>query len=51
MLEKTHELEIPLLLLGIENENDACLARLETALQSHKGLQRDGWHRHGRRRH
>lgn len=40
MLEKTHELEIPLLLPGIENEDDACLARLETALQSHKGLQR-----------
>lgn len=40
MLEKTHELEIPLLLPGIENEDDACLSRLETALQSHKGLQR-----------
>ncbi len=40
MLEKTHELEIPLVLPGIENEDDACLARLETALQSHKGLQR-----------
>lgn len=40
MSEKTLELEIPLLLPGIENEDDACLSRLEAALRSHKGLQR-----------
>lgn len=40
MSEKTLELEIPLLLPGMEDEGDACLARLELALQSHKGLQR-----------
>lgn len=40
MSEKTLELEIPLLLPGIQNEDDACLSRLETALRSHKGLQR-----------
>ncbi|MHB1183565.1 MAG: heavy metal translocating P-type ATPase [Desulfobulbia bacterium] len=40
MPEKTLELEIPLLLPGIESEDDACLSRLETALQGHKGLQR-----------
>lgn len=39
MLEKTHELKIPLLLPGIENEDDAGLGK------------RDGGHRHGRRRH
>ncbi|MEW6326112.1 MAG: cation-translocating P-type ATPase [Thermodesulfobacteriota bacterium] len=40
MSEKTLELEIPLLLPGVENEDDACLSRLESALQNHKGLQR-----------
>ncbi len=40
MTEKTIELEIPLLLPGIENDDDDCLARLETALQNQKGLQR-----------
>ena len=40
MTEETIELEIPLLLPGVEAEDDACLARLETALQSQKGFQR-----------
>ena len=40
MSEESIELEIPLLLPGVEAEDDACLARLEAALQSHKGLQR-----------
>ena len=39
MTEKAIELEIPLLLPGVEAEDDGCLNRLETALQSHKGLQ------------
>jgi Cd2+/Zn2+-exporting ATPase len=38
--EKVIELEIPVLLPGVEAEDDACLARLEAALQSHKSLQR-----------
>ncbi len=40
MTEKTIELEIPLLLPGIENDDDDCLARLESALKNQKGLQR-----------
>lgn len=40
MKEEAIELEIPLLLPGVEAEDDACLARLETALQNHKGLER-----------
>lgn len=40
MSEKTLELEIPLLLPDVENEDDACLARLESALQHYKGIQR-----------
>lgn len=40
MTEKTIELEIPVLLPGVETEDDACLARLETALQNQKGLNR-----------
>jgi Cd2+/Zn2+-exporting ATPase len=40
MTEKTIELEIPLLLPGVEAEDDLCLARLETALQDRKGLRR-----------
>ena len=40
MTEKTIELEIPVLLPGVEAEDDACLARLEAALQNQKGLQR-----------
>jgi len=40
MAEKTIELDFQLLLPGVEAEDDACLARLETALQNQKGLQR-----------
>jgi len=39
-MEKTIELEIPLLLPGVESEKDECLARLETALQDCKGILR-----------
>ncbi len=40
MSEKTLELDIPLLLPGVEADDDACLTRLEAALQNQKGLQR-----------
>ncbi len=40
MSEKTIELEIPLLLPGVEDEADSCLARLEAALRNQKGLNR-----------
>ena len=40
MTEKTIELDFQLLLPGVDQEDDACLARLESALQDHKGLQR-----------
>lgn len=40
MSEKTIEIEIPLLLPDVADEQDGCLARLETALQNQKGLQR-----------
>ena len=40
MTEKTIELEIPLLLPGVESDDDACLNRLEAALQGHKALRR-----------
>jgi len=39
-MEKTIELEIPLLLPGVEDDDDSCLNRLESALQNHRGLQR-----------
>lgn len=39
-MEKTIELEIPLLLPSIEDEKDECLARLETSLQNRKGILR-----------
>ena len=39
-MEKTIELEIPLLLPGVESEKDECLARLETSLQDCKGILR-----------
>jgi len=39
-VESTIELQIPLLLPGIEDENDGCLNRLEVALQGHKGILR-----------
>lgn len=38
MSEKKLEIEIPLLLPGVEDQDDACLGRLESALQGHKGL-------------
>jgi len=40
MVEKTIELDLQLLLPGVETEDDACLTRLEAALQNQKGLQR-----------
>lgn len=39
-MEKTIELEIPLLLPGIEDERDECLTRLESSLQNRKGILR-----------
>ncbi len=39
-MEKTIELEIPLLLPGVEDEKDECLNRLEGALQNQKGILR-----------
>ncbi len=39
MNEKTIDLDIPLLLPGVLDEQDACLDRLEAALQNQKGLQ------------
>ncbi len=39
-MEKTIELEIPLLLPGVEDEKDECLNRLESALQNQKGILR-----------
>src|SRR3972149_919285 len=39
-MEKTIELEIPLLLPGIENEKDECLVRLETSFLNYKGIRR-----------
>lgn len=40
MTEQTIELDIPLLLPGVEDESDACLTRLEEALRNRKGLER-----------
>ncbi len=40
MTERTIELEIPLLLPGVEDERDACLERLESAVQNRKGITR-----------
>jgi Cd2+/Zn2+-exporting ATPase len=39
-MEKTIEIELPLVLPGIENEKDACLSRLENTLQGQKGILR-----------
>jgi Cd2+/Zn2+-exporting ATPase len=39
-MEKTVELEIPILLPGVESEKDECLCRLEAALQNKKGILR-----------
>jgi len=38
MTEKTFELEIPLLIPGLTNHQDACLERLESALQIQRGI-------------
>ena len=38
--EQTIELQVPLLLPGVEDQNDSCLVRLETALQNQKGISR-----------
>lgn len=40
MSEKTIELDIPLLLPGVQDEKDECLNRLETSFQNHKGILR-----------
>ena len=39
-MEKTIELEIPLLLPGIDDEKDECIARLEASLQNQRGILR-----------
>ncbi len=39
-MENTIKLEIPILLPGVDNDQDACLTRLETCLQNHKGILR-----------
>jgi Cd2+/Zn2+-exporting ATPase len=39
-MEKTVELEIPLLLPEVDDEKDECLSRLESALQNQKGILR-----------
>jgi len=39
-IEQTVEIQIPLLLPGIEDQNDGCLSRLEAALQGSKGIYR-----------
>lgn len=40
MIENTLEIEIPLLIPGITNHQDDCLERLETALNSQRGILR-----------
>lgn len=37
-MEKTIELQIPVLLPGVKDEKDECLTRLEESLQNHKGI-------------
>ena len=37
-MEETVELEIPILLPGVENDSDGCLERLEAALMQRKGI-------------
>ncbi|HQV94349.1 MAG TPA: heavy metal translocating P-type ATPase [Anaerolineales bacterium] len=37
-MEQTIDIDIPLLLPGVENEKDECLVRLESALQNKKGI-------------
>ncbi|GAB1469365.1 heavy metal translocating P-type ATPase [Chloroflexota bacterium] len=38
LMEKTIDLEIPLIMPGVENDKDECLNRLETSFQSYKGI-------------
>lgn len=40
MTEKTLELEIPVLIPGLTNHEDACLERLESALENQRGILR-----------
>jgi len=40
MAEQTLELQVPLLLPGVDGADDACLRRLETALENQAGLSR-----------
>lgn len=37
-MEKTIDLEIPLLMPGVENDKDECLNRLEASFQNYKGI-------------
>ena len=46
MEENTLELEIPLLIPGLTNHQDACLERLETSLKNQRGIQRAHVERH-----
>ncbi len=39
-MEKTIELEIPLLLPNVKDEQDECLNRLEVSLQNQRGILR-----------
>jgi len=39
-MEKTIDLEIPLLMPGVENDKDECLNRLEESFQNYKGILR-----------
>ncbi len=47
MTEKSIQLELPILLPGVDAQDDACVGRLETALQNQKGLQRTHVKREG----
>jgi Cd2+/Zn2+-exporting ATPase len=40
MTEKTLKLDIPIILPGVEDDQDGCLERLETALQDRRGILR-----------
>ena len=46
MEEKTLELEVPLLIPGLVNQEDSCLEKLENALQNQKGILRAHVDRH-----
>ena len=47
MTDTTIQLDIPLLRPGVDDGDDACLTRLETALQNQKGLSRAHLERNG----